>query len=1015
MNDCPPHSGPLRRARSAALALALLLAHTASGAALSPRDTALLDDIITTSLRFFDEQTHPGTGLVADAARADGSAPGPVASIAATGFGLSAFALAFEDGRLPADPTRDRVRATLRFLLDDMPHHRGFYYHFVDAATGERRWESELSSIDTALLLAGALHARAVFDDPEIRRLATALYERVNWPWMLDGGQTLSMGWTPEEGFLDARWDSYSELMILVLLGLGSPTHPLPDNAWQAWARKPLVAYGPYTFLACPPLFTHQYAHAWIDFRDRRDAVADYGRNSELATRAQRLFCMDIADRFPHYGPTLWGITSSLGPDGYKPWGAPPPTLDPPIDGTVVPCAPGGSLPFAPRICLDTLHHIKEGYGDRTWTHYGLIDAFNPATGWTADDVLGIDVGITLLMAHNLLDGSIWKAVADDPDLRRGLRRAGFVSTTPSLPKADRDYLDALAADTWRSIRALLHEPSGLPWDNANHRDITSVSNIGLWLASLVAAVELDLLPESDATALGRRTLATLADLPTHDGFRQCWTRLATRTPATNDPWVSVLDSGNLAAGLVLAGVRFPELRNDADALLDAMDWSAFYHAGTNALLGGYNTATGERPATWTLRHVGTDARTAQFLAVGSGRVPARLWQGLDRSLETRYRAEYYKPGWQGGGLFMQTLPAMWIDERHTPAWQSAANFTYAQIRHGRNLDLPAWGWSACEAPDGRYLGWGALEDSIVTPYAAAQALPFFPRQAVDSLRAMQARGARHPSLGFYDSLDLHSGAVATNFLVLDQAMILGAIANARRDGVLRTLFHQHPLAQRAAEALAEFRPRRYDALRADLRLSTQPKNIRNPVPPTLSAPYGNTPEPHHAARIKTEDGASTVAFFWTTGALHLAATVRDTTPRPAAAETPLYEGDSIELFLDPDADGLVWGSTNDFQFGFAPGRPPREWFGRRTRGVTLTTSREAETTTFRARIPWTTLGVSPEPGRLLGLCPTVIDRQSHDKLRKFEWHWQPQLDRTQLGRLLLLEPSPTPISTSNQ
>ena len=315
------------------------------------------------------------------------------------------------------------MRITLEFFAERATQEHGWFYHFLDPVTGERQWSCELSSIDTALLLAGVLTARQKFADaPEIVRLATQIYHRVDFQWMLDGDPyLLSQGWKPETDFLDSRWDAYSEHMILYLLAIGSPTYPIPPESWIAWAR-PEISYAGYTYINCAPLFIHQYSHAWVDFRGLRDKVAphfDYFLNSIAATRAHRAFCMSLSRELPDYSQNIWGITSSDSIKGYVSWGGPP--LDPRIDGTLVPSAAGGSLMFTPDICLPALRAMREKFGDRIYGQYGFVDAFNPIQGWVDPEVIGLGLGITLLSAENLRTGNVWRWFMRNPELNRAL------------------------------------------------------------------------------------------------------------------------------------------------------------------------------------------------------------------------------------------------------------------------------------------------------------------------------------------------------------------------------------------------------------------------------------------------------------------------------------------------------------------------------------------------------------------------------------------------------------------
>ena len=262
---------------------------------LSPDDDALLEEISKASAQFFFEQSDPATGLTKDRSSAEGNDSRNVASIAATGFGLTTLCVANQRGWSDAQKIREQVRATLRFAWDKIPHEHGFFYHFLNMRTGERVLASEVSSIDTAIFLCGALACKAYFDDDEIRDLATKLYERVDFAWLLRGEKLASMGWTPEHQFLGASWDTYSELMMLYLLGMGSPTHALPSEVWNDWGRPMFDFYGVRFIGAYAPLFAHQYSHAWFDFRGKRDNFANYFTNSILATRVHKQWCLSFS------------------------------------------------------------------------------------------------------------------------------------------------------------------------------------------------------------------------------------------------------------------------------------------------------------------------------------------------------------------------------------------------------------------------------------------------------------------------------------------------------------------------------------------------------------------------------------------------------------------------------------------------------------------------------------------------------------------------------------------------
>jgi hypothetical protein len=388
---------------------------------------ALLDELERRACLFFYEQAHPVTGLVLDRVRVDGVDDRRVASIAATGFGLSALCIAHQRDFLKHDQAEERVERTLDFLARRAFRQKGFYFHFLDCVTGERAFECELSSVDTAWLLCGVLHAREHFDKGKIRRLANEILGRVNWTWMLADGDTLCHGWTPENGFLPYRWDEYSEILAMYLLAIGSTTYPIRASSWDAWTRPHRIAESGELFIESrAPLFVHQYSHAWLDFRNKQDGWADYFLNSREATIRHREFCIGLKDRFPWFGEDMWGISSSDSRYGYLDWGGTRTQANSKIDGTLVPCASGGSIVFLPEQCVLVLERMIERYGSRVWTRYGFIDAFHPQAAWYGPDVLGIDLGIMLLMAENMRTESVWKTVMSTPEAMNGFKAAGF-------------------------------------------------------------------------------------------------------------------------------------------------------------------------------------------------------------------------------------------------------------------------------------------------------------------------------------------------------------------------------------------------------------------------------------------------------------------------------------------------------------------------------------------------------------------------------------------------------------
>jgi hypothetical protein len=382
----------------------------------SPQDEAFLQELEAANFRYFWEQANPETGIVRDRCNVRVTQKNDLGSIAATGFGLTALCIGEKRGFITHAEARDRVLNTLRFHWKKLPNHRGFFYHWADVNTGERLWDSEVSSIDTAILLCGILTCREHFESDEIDDLATDIFNRVDWGWLSEDTSLLPHGWRPESGFLQYRWDNYSEMMMMYLLGLGSEIHPLPAESWDAWKRTPFEYDGIRYIGSFAPLFVHQYSQAWFDFRGKRDKYTDYFHNSMVATDVHRRFCIDLAGKFPDYSDDLWGITASDSVRGYVVWGGPPHTG--PIDGTVVPCASAGSLPFLQDPVMRVLRTMRDRYSNGAWCH---------------PDVIGIDTGITMVMVENARTGFVWDTFMKNPEAKRGMARAGF---RPSNPKS---------------------------------------------------------------------------------------------------------------------------------------------------------------------------------------------------------------------------------------------------------------------------------------------------------------------------------------------------------------------------------------------------------------------------------------------------------------------------------------------------------------------------------------------------------------------------------------------------
>jgi hypothetical protein len=399
-------------------------------------DEALLDRLQRSAFEYFLTHQNPTTGLVADRSTKDSPA-----SIAVVGFALSAWPIGVERGWLSRAEAAERTRICLRFLEGSGSH--GLFFHFLDLGSGDRAWTSELSTMDSGLLLAGALTAAAYFDgdsrpEREIRSLAEGFYRRADWRWATDGGPTLVHGWKPECGFLSYRWEGYNEGLLLYVLALGSPTHPLPAASYAAWTHSYQWEnlYG-IDFLFARALFMHQFSHAWLDLRGIRDRFMrekrlDYFENSRRAVAIQRAYATRNPHGFSGYDERCWGLTASEGPRaapqkvdgvsrpflGYTSRGVP----FGPDDGTIAGCGALACVPFEPGASIEVAREIQ-----RRKPRAILASGFNPSLrGWISPGTFGLDLGLLVLMIENHRTGLPWKLMRASPHVRRGLQRAGF-------------------------------------------------------------------------------------------------------------------------------------------------------------------------------------------------------------------------------------------------------------------------------------------------------------------------------------------------------------------------------------------------------------------------------------------------------------------------------------------------------------------------------------------------------------------------------------------------------------
>jgi hypothetical protein len=402
---------------------------------------ALLDTLQHTAFNYFWVEANSSNGMIKDR-----STPSSPCSIASLGFGLSAICVGIDHGWVSRTDGGNRVLTSLQTLwtkpqgsgLSGTIGYKGLYYHFLDMNTALRTWDCELSTIDSALLLAGVIDTKQYFStadpmDVQIRALADSIYYRANWEFVRNNSAGIYMGWKPGTQFSGyGLWRGYNEAMILYILALGSPTHPVPASCWTYWVdgyRYVWQTYYGYTYIPFAPLFGHQYSHCWVDFKHIQDALMvqrgiTYWENSRRATLAQRAYCTANPWGWTGYSANLWGLTAGDDPvSGYIARGAPPAQND---NGTISPTAPASSIPFAPGAVIPTLHNMYDNW-PQIWGPYGFKDAFNPSRNWVDTDYIGIDQGPIVIMIENYRTGRVWNRFMQNPDVQTGLQRAGFV------------------------------------------------------------------------------------------------------------------------------------------------------------------------------------------------------------------------------------------------------------------------------------------------------------------------------------------------------------------------------------------------------------------------------------------------------------------------------------------------------------------------------------------------------------------------------------------------------------
>ncbi|MGA9779082.1 MAG: glucoamylase family protein [Verrucomicrobiia bacterium] len=465
-----------------------------------PSDDAYLDYLQQANFDYFWYAANPTNGLVPDR-----STTGSACSISSVGFGLTAIGIAIDHGWITRDQGAARVLTTLNTFWNGPQGtnasgdigYNGWFYHFLDMNAATRSGSSELSSIDTTLLLGGILYVKQYFNgtnatETSIQTTASAIFNRVNWIWMapdIPGTNGVRMGWLPDTGFSTfGDWVGYDEGMLIYLLGIGATSNALPASCWNYWTSGYIWAnYYGYSFVTFPPLFGHEYSHCWVDFRHVGDAYMNaenstYFENSHRAALAQQAYCAADPLGWPGYSSLDWGLTASDDPTGYAAHGAPPAEND---NGTIAFTASGGAMAFAPEIALPTLKNFYKGGRPRFWTQYGFIDAYNLSAAWYDNAELGIDQGPIVIMVENYRNQNVWRLFMQNPEIQQGLQEAGFVSLPFEALTAQAQLASNTVTLTWAATSNRTYQveysTNLLSWFTVPTGEITATNSIASW------------------------------------------------------------------------------------------------------------------------------------------------------------------------------------------------------------------------------------------------------------------------------------------------------------------------------------------------------------------------------------------------------------------------------------------------------------------------------------------------------------------------------------------------------
>lgn len=605
-----------------------------------------------------------------------------------------------------------------------------------------------------------------------------------------------------------------------------------------------------------------------------------------------------------------------------------------------------------------------------------------------------------------------------------------------SISEEDRNYLKTVAFETWSFVSDFVDDKTGLPFDNSTRANYTSMSNIAVYLCGILVAQDLGFISRDDALFRTQQVIQSLEKHSKWKGFPASWVHV--RSISSNDKKISVVDSGHLAASLMVLQVEFHELSAKIQKILDRMDWNVFYDPKTKWFRGGYDPVS-KNFMDFYYPELGTDVRSASLVAIGSGKIPQEHWNYLLRVAEQRYGIQYLGPGWKKGGLFLHLMTGLFFDERQTLVGLASANAALAQMVHAEKNGFPLWGWSASLEPGGKYLGMNELIDDVVTPHASILALPYYPHKVIENMKQFDLLGVRDESsqhhqkkYGYRDAYGIEKQQMVQKYLMLDQNMILISIGNVLNQSIWRRM-GQHPWTINLIKNMhildnLEMPVKEIYQKRDKSKTWEDDLSFKLPITNIIIKPFveiiakktnvfqtkpikldGDLNEWTHAEVMKYElehslekgicinddDLWVESRLLWDSKYLYIALEVQDQKIINPFHGDQIYKGDVVEIFIDPDKNKLIWGFARDFQIGISPVLEKKKiktwaWFQHKEpllEELNVYVKQTAKGYIIEAGIAWDFLGIEPKKGLSFGISPAIHDvDQDGFPDTKFNW-----------------------------